>query len=122
LNASRLLFAGLSALLLPVVVQAADTDRGRALFNNYCIACHGPDGNGSELARADLDPPPPVLLARGDATPEQYFRQVHDGSRQMPQMHDELTDEDIRNIVYALPEITGRDNPHWRLERLIDSQ
>jgi len=107
----------LAALLLPVNLHAADLERGKALFSNYCVACHGADGNGSDLAREDLNPPPPKLLARRDATPGQYFRQIHDGSRQMPQMHDELPDADILNIVYALPEITGRDNPNWRTER-----
>jgi len=93
--------------------QKVDRERGKALFANYCVACHGIDGRGSSLAKADLKPAPPVLLAREGATPLQYFVQVHDGSRQMPQMHDELTDEDIWNIVYALPEITGRKNRNW---------
>ena len=103
----------LSLLLLAASAQAADIEQGRALFHNYCIACHGVDGKGSALAKADLEPDPPVLLARTDATPEQYFRQIHDGSTQMPQMYDELTDEDIRNIVYALPEILGQSHPNW---------
>ena len=109
----------LAALLLPATtLYAADVDRGRALFNNYCVACHGTDGRGSELAKADLKPPPPALLKRLDATPAAYFAQIHDGSRQMPQMHDELTDEDIWNIVYALPEILGRKHTNWpKMER-----
>ncbi len=100
-------------LLLPACAEATDIEQGRQLFHNYCIACHGTDGMGSAVAKADLEPDPPVLLARADATPEQYFRQIHDGSKQMPQMHDELTDEDIRNIVYALPEILGRSHSNW---------
>ena len=118
LNASSFFLAG-AALLLQACSQpylvdhAINVGRGEALFANYCTACHGVDGTGSSLAKTDLKPPPPVLLAMSGATPLQYFVQIHDGSRQMPQMHDELTDEDIWNIVYALPKITGRENPNW---------
>ena len=121
LNASSFFFTG-AALLLQACSQpylvdhAINVERGEALFANYCVACHGIDGAGSSLAKSDLKPSPPVLLARSGATPLQYFVQIHDGSRQMPQMHDELTDEDIWNIVYALPKITGRENSNWLME------
>ena len=121
LNASSSFLIGAALLLQAcsqpyLVDQAIDVERGEALFANYCVACHGVDGTGSSLAKTDLKPSPPVLLARSGATPLQYFVQIHDGSRQMPQMHDELTDEDIWNIVYALPKITGRENPNWFME------
>jgi len=111
-----------AALLSSVAAHAADLERGRTLFANYCVACHGPTGKGSALAKADLKPPPPRLLSRSDATPVQYYNQIHDGSRQMPQMHDELSDADILNIVYALPEITGQHHPNWQAGWEIDSQ
>ncbi len=33
-------------------VDAASADRGKAHFNTYCIACHGPDGKGNTMLGA----------------------------------------------------------------------
>lgn len=47
LSALGLAYAGLS-------VAAGDPDRGAAVFNGTCIACHGSDGSGSFPGVPDL--------------------------------------------------------------------
>ena len=96
-------------------IEFVELDRGRGLkmFSNYCVACHGDDGRGSRVAREDINPSLPVLLAASDATPRRYFEQIYHGGGGMPQMHDELTERDIWNIVYAIPLIRGQQHSEW---------
>lgn len=94
-----------------------DRGRGLKLYNNYCIACHDHDGKGSALARTDIKADMPVLLAAKDATPQRYFKQIYFGGGGMPQMHDELSELDIWNIVYAIPLIRGQQHSEWLPDR-----
>jgi len=105
---------------LPVnALEFTELDRGKGLrlFNNYCIACHGDDGTGSHVAREDINPNLPVLLAARGATPRRYFEQIYDGGGGMPQMHDELSEQDIWNIVYAIPLIRQQQHSEWAPEK-----
>lgn len=105
------------ALAAPPAQAAGFADlnpgRGLALYRNYCTACHGNDGRGTAIARADLEPDPPVLLSRPELTPAMAFARIKHGGRSMPQMYDELDDADIWNIVYALPLIRQRSHANW---------
>lgn len=94
-----------------------DPGRGLRLYSNYCIACHDHDGSGSALARADIKPDMPVLLADRRATPKRYFLQIYHGGGGMPQMHDELSGRDIWNIVYAIPLIRQQRHSEWAPEK-----
>ena len=100
-------------------LEFIDLDRGRGLklYNNYCIACHDQYAGGSALARADINADMPLLLAASDATPWRYFKQIYFGGGGMPQMHDELSDRDIWNIVYAIPLIRGQQHSEWAPDR-----
>ncbi|MFQ5581672.1 MAG: c-type cytochrome [Mariprofundaceae bacterium] len=110
-----LLMAWIAFLPLAQAAEFSDLDRGHGLqlYRNYCMACHGDDGRGSAIAREDLEPDPPVLLARKDLTPAGAFMRIRHGGRSMPQMHDELSDADIWNIVYALPLIRQVSHANW---------
>ncbi len=41
-----------------VLGSAADVDKGKALFQANCIACHGPNADGKGVAAASLTPAP----------------------------------------------------------------
>ncbi len=87
------------------------------LYSNYCIACHGDDGHGSHLAREDINPNTPVFLSDENATPRGYFKQIYHGGGGMPQMHDELSERDIWNVVYAIPLIRQQQHEEWKPEK-----
>ena len=61
-----LLLAGMTAAQAQVA-QAQDVTEGRALYDRYCAACHGPDGTGEGPLQRVLDVPPGDLsrLQRG---------------------------------------------------------
>ena len=48
--------------------------RGRAVFQNYCMLCHGPEGKGDGRA-ARLHNPPPYNLTRSVASRD-YISQI----------------------------------------------
>lgn len=94
-----------------------DRGRGLQLYSNYCIACHGDDGRGTGVAREDINPNMPVFLSTKEATPGRYFKQIYYGGGGMPQMHDELSERDIWNIVYAIPLIRQQQHSEWAPEK-----
>jgi len=115
------------SLMIPAqlfALEFVELDRGRGLqlFSNYCIACHGDDGRGSRAAREDINANMPVFLEKEDTTPRRYFNQVYHGGGGMPQMHDELTELDIWNIVYAIPLIRGQQHSEWAPEKFNQFQ
>ncbi len=121
---ASLLWLALMLSTPAMALEFVEIDRGRGLtlYSNYCIACHDHDGSGSALAKKDIKADMPLLLSTADATPQRYFRKIYSGGGGMPQMHDELTDRDIWNIVYAIPLIRGQEHSEWAPEKFIDYQ
>lgn len=50
--------AGWRALPNPYPATPVDLDRGRKTYQQFCIGCHGPVGDGQGIAAAYLNPPP----------------------------------------------------------------
>ncbi len=84
--------------------------RGSAVFQNYCLKCHGPlaDGNGRA---AKLYTPRPANLVKSDKNDmykELIIRRGGGGMARspfMPPWNDELTNEQIRDVVTYLHSI-----------------
>lgn len=81
--------------------------RGRLVFRNYCVLCHGPDGKGDGRA-AKLHTPPPFNLTRSVA-PLAYIEQVirkggpaMNRGKGMPPWGEQLTDEQIQDTLSYL--------------------
>jgi mono/diheme cytochrome c family protein len=85
----------------------AATIRGRLVFGNYCVLCHGAEGRGDGRA-ARIHTPRPANL-RISRIPSDYMLQiVRKGGEQMgrgkgmPPWGDQLTDEQIRDVIHFL--------------------
>jgi mono/diheme cytochrome c family protein len=89
--------------------EAATIARGKAVFDRYCVACHGP-GRGDD--GAPMLPgthaiflkyegaKPPLLTDRTDLPYEALKTIVRNGVASMPPFRKtELTDEDIRAVA-----------------------
>ena len=81
--------------------------RGRIVYNNYCILCHGAEGKGDGRA-AKLHSPRPFNLTIS-AAPREYTAQVvRKGGealgrgKGMPPWGDQLTDEQLNDILSFL--------------------
>ncbi len=86
----------------PVPADEASLVRGRALYESYCVSCHGPRGRGDGPAAASLPVPPADLAIHAPAhTDGELFRFIANGLRgtPMPAFKDRLREEDIWHLV-----------------------
>lgn len=81
--------------------------RGRLVFQNYCVLCHGPEGRGDGRA-AKLHNPRPFNLTLSTA-PRAYIDQmIRNGGEEMgrgkgmPTWREQLTDEQINDVLNFL--------------------
>jgi len=110
-----LAFAG---VVLPgdsAVPLARDSDdaaviRGSIAFRTYCVLCHGPNGKGDGRAAKMYNPRPANLTV--SPFPDQYKEMIIRGggaavgrSQYMPPWGDELTEEQIHDLVAYLREL-----------------
>jgi mono/diheme cytochrome c family protein len=92
----------------------ASVIRGEIVFSNYCTLCHGITGEGNGRA-AKLHEPRPANLRRSmvpDKYKEMIIRKGGAGwgrSPDMPSWQDELTEEQIQDVVNFLRTIAPAD-------------
>ena len=100
---SRKLFSTLLIVLLAsCVVMAEDREKssaGAGTFKSKCILCHGADGGGKtplgkQLQAANLGSKD--VQKRPDAELQKI---VHDGQANMPPFADQLSDEEISQVI-----------------------
>jgi mono/diheme cytochrome c family protein len=115
---------GLSARSLPAddaAVQPRDTAdasvvRGSIVFRTYCVLCHGAGGKGDGRAAKLYTPKPANLTVSpfGDAYKEMIIRgggAAVGRSSFMPPWGDELTEEQIHDLVAFLRELRKTSQP-----------
>jgi len=90
-----LLLVGCCSLLS----QESKSEGGSAIFKNKCVVCHGADGSGNtplgkQLQAANLHSKDVQKLS----DPE-LRKIVHDGQANMPAFADQLSDEEISQVV-----------------------
>lgn len=101
--------AGLAAVFSPALGQdaAASADSGAAVYQRYCVTCHGAKADGTGAA-ARLFKPPPADLTRS-TRPDQYKQLIIrlGGERMgrspgMPPWGEELSQQQIEDVVHYL--------------------
>ncbi|GIX48366.1 MAG: hypothetical protein KatS3mg131_2577 [Candidatus Tectimicrobiota bacterium] len=92
-------------------LQAADLEAGKALYQQYCSTCHGPEGKGNGPAAAAMQPKPRdhtdgrYMNALSDA---HLFKVISQGgaavgkSPLMPAWQGVLTPQQIRDVMAYL--------------------
>ncbi len=91
-------------VLLPRDSHDAAVFRGGLVFANYCVTCHGVTGDGNGRA-AKLYTPRPANLRVSDKNDDYVKLIVQRGgeslarSPKMPPWGEELTDEQLRDVV-----------------------
>jgi mono/diheme cytochrome c family protein len=88
--------------------QAPDPARGKIHFENYCVSCHGPRGEGDGPVAASLDPKPAHLGDRATMSGKQddyLFQVIKNGgasvgrSPMMAPWGGSLSDAQIRDVI-----------------------
>ena len=88
----------------------ASVVRGLIVFNTYCVLCHGARGEGNGRAARLYNPPPANLVSSqyNDDYKELIIRRGGEGvgrSAFMPPWGQQLTDEQIKDLVFYLRSI-----------------
>lgn len=96
---------------LPVPALGYNAREGRALFNHYCVVCHGEEGHGDGFNAYNLDPKPRDLadaefqVSRSDDELSEIIRSggvVAGLSTGMPPWGQTINERGIDNIVIFL--------------------
>ena len=81
--------------------------RGKLVYKNYCVLCHGAEGKGDGRA-AKLHKPPPFNLTLS-AAPRQYTADIlrkggeaMNRGKGMPPWGEQLTDEQLNDVLSFL--------------------
>jgi mono/diheme cytochrome c family protein len=111
----------LAALLLlagPVAAEArGDANKGRELYMEKCVLCHGSQGQGWDWTKKVARPPVPVpdLAQVAPERSDQYlYDVVRDGgeavgkTRFMPPFGFQLSEEEVWDLVAYMRSLAGR--------------
>ncbi len=85
-----------------------DVAAGRVIFERKCARCHNRNGDGKTPVAGRF--PYANLIDgvwRGDGSAESIERQIRRGRDPMPSFENKLTDEQIRQTVEYVLELTG---------------
>ena len=83
--------------VLSASAGAADINKGRALFNSHCVACHGANGSGVLPGTPNFRQG--QVLMRPDAA---LMDSVRTGRNAMPGFRGILTDQQLLDVVAFL--------------------
>lgn len=95
----------------PVKMSQQSIDRGKELFSQNCIVCHGENGDGKGPRAAELNPAPADLRAHMPFhTDPQFFSFIANGfpGTAMPAWKDQISTEDIWNLLNYLRSAFGQ--------------
>ena len=90
--------------------KEASLIRGKIAYSNYCVLCHGKSGEGDGRA-ARIHNPKPANLTLSMVPPEYVEQIIRKGgkamgrSQAMPPWGEQLTDEQIRDVIIHLMSI-----------------
>jgi mono/diheme cytochrome c family protein len=103
-------------MILPRDTTDASVIRGSIAYRTYCVLCHGASGKGDGRAAKMYTPRPANLTV--SPFPDQYKEMIIRGggpavgrSPYMPPWGEELTDEQIHDLVAFLREVRKTGTP-----------
>jgi mono/diheme cytochrome c family protein len=88
--------------------RGGDVAAGRLIYERKCARCHSPYGDGKTVVAGRF--PYANLIDRvwrSDGSPEAIEKQIRQGRDPMPKFEGKLTDEQIRQTVSYVVDLTG---------------
>jgi mono/diheme cytochrome c family protein len=95
---------------LPVAdSKSRELEAGRRIYEQKCVSCHNRNGDGKTITAGRF--PFANLIDgkwRSDGSPAAIERQVRRGHDPMPKFEGKLTDEEIREVVTYVVDLSRR--------------
>jgi mono/diheme cytochrome c family protein len=89
--------------------EGADLSKGKSIYMELCMACHGLDGRGAGSVK--LNPPPADLTSAGvqEKLDAGLFKSIHDGRKNtaMGTWKYALSDDEIRDVIMYVRTLGG---------------
>ncbi|HEY5626752.1 MAG TPA: cytochrome c [Nitrospira sp.] len=109
LSLSRILLLAGVSLAGSFIAQGADLSKGKSLYTELCVTCHGLDGRGAGSIHLN---PPPADLTSSDVQSKLnagLFKSIHDGRKNtaMGAWKYAMSDEDIHDVIMYVRTLSG---------------
>jgi len=88
----------------------ADLAKGKSIYGDKCLKCHGEKGKGDGRKAADLEKKPADYTDKAKMakfTDEDLKKAVKEGKKPMPAFGKKLTDEQIDNVIAYIRTFAG---------------
>ncbi len=104
--------SGVDSIVDPLPITPAVLAKGRQLFDNYCIVCHGPLANGLGYIVPKMTQPPPLIAgAPLQFSDGRIFTIVTQGQGNMPPYQTELDPAQRWAIIHYVRVLQLAANP-----------
>jgi mono/diheme cytochrome c family protein len=108
-----LMGTGLASVAVPS--DQAGWERGRVIYEQRCLDCHGSEGRGDGRMALSLSPRPGNLISAATSakSDEDLLKIIANGRPRtaMPAWKDELSDEDQRNVLAYIRSLVRFSRP-----------
>jgi len=102
------LLQDLRNIVNPVRPDSASLARGKLVFDQYCIVCHGPAGHGDGTVVAKFVPPPDLTADPTKQRSDGYiYAMIKQGRGIMPRYGDKVRGADRWNVVNYVRQLQG---------------
>jgi hypothetical protein len=102
------LLLDLKTVVNPLPVSWESQRRGRQVYEQYCIVCHGPAGHGDGTVVPKFVPPPDLTLAATQQRSDGYlYAMIRQGRGIMPRYGDKVRGADRWAVVNYLRQLQG---------------
>lgn len=102
------LLLDLRAVVNPVRADSASLARGKLVFDQYCIVCHGPAGHGDGTVVAKFVPPPDLTADPTKQRSDGYlYAMIRQGRGIMPRYGDKIRGADRWAVVNYVRQLQG---------------
>ncbi len=96
----------------PIIATADVMNRGQALFNTYCIVCHGPNGMGDGYVVPKMPRPPSLQSDKIRGWPDSsIYHVITMGQNIMPSYAAQIQSADRWAIIHYIRALQRSQNP-----------
>ena len=92
----------------PLPKDKANAEKGKSVYESYCLACHGAQGKGDGPVGSALTPPPSDLTATGKKSDQFLLQTIQNGrpGTAMPSWKEDISPQDIQDVLAYIRQLS----------------